>query len=129
MNKRLFIVFLLGFSSGLPLALLTSTLQAWFADAGMSLLTTGMLSLLGLPYIYRMVLAPFLDRYALFSIGRRRSWMLVTQLGLLAGFNSLAWFSPNSAPHAMMALAFLLACLSALQDTAVDAHRTEYLPP
>lgn len=128
MNRRLLIVFILGFSSGLPLALISSTLQAWFADSGMSVLATGSLSLLSLPYVYRIIWAPFLDRYTLLSLGKRRSWMLVMQMLLLIGFNVMAWCSPLTSPHLMVSVALLLACFSATQDIAIDAHRTEYLP-
>ncbi|MDP1604745.1 MAG: MFS transporter [Legionella sp.] len=128
MNKRLVVIFLLGFSSGLPLALITSTLQAWFADTGMSVLATGMLSLISLPYVYRVLWGPFLDRYSLLSIGRRRSWMLITQVALLIGFNVMAWFTPNHSAQLLAFIAFILACFSATQDAAVDAQRTEYLP-
>lgn len=128
MNRRLLIIFLLGFSSGLPLALISSTLQAWFADAGMSVLATGSLSLLSLPYVYRIMWGPLLDRYSLLPIGKRRSWMLVMQVLLLIGFNIMAWFSPTTSPQLMAAIAFALACFSATQDIAIDAHRTEYLP-
>ncbi|MGQ3890920.1 AmpG family muropeptide MFS transporter [Legionella sp. CNM-4043-24] len=128
MNKRLMIVFLLGFSSGLPLSLITGTLQAWFADAGMSTMATGLLSLLGLPYIYRIFWGPLLDRYTLFSLGRRRSWMLSMQVVLLLGFNLMAWFNPVHTPELLAALAFCLACFSATQDAAIDAQRVEYLP-
>ena len=128
MNRRLLIVFILGFSSGLPLALITSTLQAWFADTGMSVMATGSLSLIGLPYLYRMIWAPLLDRYSLSSLGKRRSWMLASQTLLLIGFNIMAWFSPATSPKLMAVLAFVLASLSATQDVAIDAHRTEYLP-
>ena len=128
MNRRLLIVFILGFSSGLPLALISSTLQAWFADSGMSILSTGALSLLSLPYVYRIVWGPLLDRYSLLPIGKRRSWMLVMQALLLIGFNVMAWFSPTTSPGLMAVVAFTLACFSATQDVAIDAHRTEYLP-
>jgi MFS transporter, PAT family, beta-lactamase induction signal transducer AmpG len=128
MNKCLFIVFLLGFSSGLPLALTSSTLQAWFADAGMSVLATGMLSLVGMPYAYRIGWGPILDRYSLLPLGRRRSWILIMQVALLLGFNALAWLSPNKAPGLMVILAITIACFSATQDVAIDAHRVEYLP-
>jgi MFS transporter, PAT family, beta-lactamase induction signal transducer AmpG len=128
MNKRLMIIFLLGFSSGLPLALISSTLQAWFADAGMSVLATGMLSLVGLPYVYRVLWGPFLDRYSLFSLGRRRGWMLLTQVVLFIGFNGMAWFTPNQSALLLAVIAFILACFSATQDAAIDAQRTEYLP-
>lgn len=129
MNKRLLIIFLLGFSSGLPLALISSTLQAWFADTGMSVLVTGMLSLISLPYVYRIAWGPLLDRYSLSSLGRRRSWILIMQLALLLGFNAMAWLSPNQSPELMAILALVLACFSATQDVAIDAHRVEYLTP
>lgn len=128
MNRRLFIVFLLGFSSGLPLALLTSTLQAWFAESNMPVMMTGFLSLLGLPYVYRILWAPILDRYALSSLGLRRGWMMLMQLCLVVGFNLMAFFSPESSPKLLAFIAFVLAILSATQDTSIDAHRTEYLP-
>jgi PAT family beta-lactamase induction signal transducer AmpG len=128
MKRPLFIVFIFGFSSGLPFALLSSTLQAWFADTGLSIKATGALSLLGLPYVYRSLWGPLLDRYALFSLGKRRSWILCMHIFLLLGFNILAWLSPQSSPQWMVGMAVLLACFSATLDVAIDAHRTEYLP-
>lgn len=128
MNKRLLIIFILGFSSGLPFALIGSTLQAWFASSGMSVLSTGALSLLSLPYVYRILWAPLLDRYSLLPIGKRRSWMLIMQVLLLIGFNAMAWFSPTSSAPWLFIIGFMLACFSATQDMAIDAHRTEYLP-
>ena len=128
MNKRLFIVFILGFSSGLPMALISSTLQAWYAESGMSVLVTGALSLVGLPYAYRMLWGPILDRYSLCALGKRRSWMLAMQLLLLLGFNVMAWFTPEQHPKLLAFLALLLACFSATQDVAIDAQRAEYLP-
>ena len=128
MNKRLFIVFILGFSSGLPMALISSTLQAWFAYSGMSVFATGTLSLVSLPYAYRIFWGPILDRYSLFSMGKRRSWILSMQFLLLLGFNLMAWFTPEQYPKLMAFLALILACFSATQDVAIDAHRAEYLP-
>ena len=128
MNQRLIIIFLLGFSSGLPLALITSTLQAWFADSGMSVLATGMLSLVGLPYVYRVFWGPLLDCYSLLPIGIRRSWILVMQICLLLGFNAMAFFTPTHSAQLLAGLAFILACFSATQDASIDAHRAEYLP-
>jgi len=128
MNKRLLIVLALGFSSGLPLAMLTGALQAWFSSSGLSIMTVGVVSLIGLPYSYRFLWSPILDRYTLFSVGRRRSWILFTQFILFSGFNAMAWFSPNTSAMPMMCLATMLAFFSATQDIAIDAHRTEYLP-
>ncbi len=128
MLKRFIIVFFLGFSSGVPLALVSSTLQAWFADTGMSVVATGCLSLLSFPYVYRFLWAPILDRFSLCSnFGKRRSWMLAMQVLLLLGFNLLAWCSPKTSPSLMICLSFIIACISATQDTVIDAHRTEYL--
>ena len=128
MNKRLFIVFILGFSSGLPMALISSTLQAWYAYNGMSVLATGALSLVSLPYAYRIFWGPILDRYSIFNIGKRRSWILAMQILLLVGFNVMAWFTPDQYPKLLALLALVLACFSATQDVAIDAHRAEYLP-
>ncbi len=110
------------------MALISSTLQAWYADTGMSVLATGALSLVSLPYLYRIFWGPILDRYSLFAIGKRRSWILTMQLLLLLGFNAMAWLTPESYPHLMAFLALVLACFSATQDVAIDAHRAEFLP-
>lgn len=125
--QHLTVVFLLGFSSGLPLALLGSTLQAWFADTGISVMQIGLLSLLGLPYTYRMLFAPLVDRFKFFGLGRRRSWMFLTQGCLLIGFNVLAWLHPQQSLGEMIFLASLLSVCSAIQDTVIDAQRIEYL--
>jgi PAT family beta-lactamase induction signal transducer AmpG len=127
MYKRLLIVFILGFSSGLPLPLVSSTLQAWFSQSGISVMATGMLSLISMPYIYRVIWGPFLDKYSITSLGKRKSWILITQLILLIGFNTMAWYSPETYPMFLAFLGFLLACVSATQDMAIEAHRTEYL--
>lgn len=121
-------MFILGFSSGLPLALLTSTLQAWYASSGLSVLATGALSLVSLPYAYRIFWGPIVDRYSLNAYGRRRSWILSMQMLLLLGFNLMAWFTPDQYPKLLAFLALVLACFSATQDIAIDAHRAEYLP-
>lgn len=128
MNKRLLIVFILGFSSGLPMALISSTLQAWYAFSGMSVMVTGMLSLVSLPYAWRIFWGPIVDRYSLFALGKRRSWILTMQVLLLLGFNIMAWFTPDQYPRFLAFLALLLACFSATQDVAIDAQRAEYLP-
>lgn len=127
-KKRLIVVFILGFSSGLPLSLLTSTLQAWFSSAKVPLMTTGLLSLIGLPYLFRFVWSHWLDRYTLWFIGKRRSWILLSQGVLIVGFNGLAWLQPEQSPQWVAAIACILAFASATQDAAIDAHRIEYLP-
>ena len=128
MHKRLSIVLLLGFSSGLPLSLVSSTLQAWFASSGMSVMATGLLSLIGLPYIFRVIWGPFLDHFQLTKLGKRRSWMLLTQVLLLLGFIAMSFFAPQYHPEILATLALFMACTSATQDMAIEAHRTELLP-
>lgn len=127
MNTRLLFILLLGFSSGLPLSLITSTLQAWFAESGLSVMAIGSLSLIGLPYVYRLLWAAVLDRVSLCRLGKRRSWILVMQGLLLLGFEVMAFCSPESQAGLLAGLALLMAVFSATQDIAIDAHRTEYL--
>ena len=128
MTKKLFIVLLLGVSSGLPISLVSSTLQAWFADAGLSIWLTSSLSLISLPYLFRFLWTPLLDRYRILSLGKRRGWICGMQILLIAGLHAITWFKPTVSPGIMAMLAFILAIFSATQDAAIDAHRIEYLP-
>ncbi len=128
MDRRLFTIFILGFSSGLPLSLISSTLQAWFASCGLPVMTTGALSLVSIPYAYRMLWGPVLDRVSLFGLGRRRGWIFAMQICLLLGFNVMAFFSPSEHASYIALLALLMAVCSATQDMAIDAQRVEYLP-
>ncbi|OGV28133.1 MAG: hypothetical protein A3F18_04360 [Legionellales bacterium RIFCSPHIGHO2_12_FULL_37_14] len=126
--QRLFVVFILGFASGLPFSVLGPTLQAWFADANLSVMQVSLVSLIGLPYTYRMFFAPLVDRYAFFGLKRRRAWMISMQLLLGLGIFSLAFLEPNNSFKMMLVFAFLLSVFSALLDAAIDAQRIEYLP-
>lgn len=128
-NLRLFSLLLLGFSSGLPLALTSTTLQSWFTVSGISIATVGLLGLIGQPYIYKFLWAPLLDRYVIPSIGRRRGWMLITQVLLLMFISVMAFLQPQKAPITMGLLALLIAFFSASQDIAIDAYRTDILNP
>lgn len=126
---KLLVVFILGFSSGLPMALLSSTLIAWYSSYHLSVISVASLSMLGLAYVLRILWSPVVDRYFLSWIGRRRFWLLLTQSLLIIGFNVLAWGSPASYPFSIATLALFLAITSATQDAVIDAHRTEYLTP
>ncbi len=128
-NPRLLIVSLLGISSGLPLALTSSTLQAWFTQAGISLITIGALSLVGIPYIWKFLWAPLIDRYVPPLWGRRRGWIAITQLGLCITLLIFANLNPTTQPTTMGVLALVIAFISASQDIAVDAYRTDILRP
>ncbi|NCX93397.1 MAG: MFS transporter [Gammaproteobacteria bacterium] len=129
LNRRVWINLFLGFSSGLPLALCGSTLQAWFTDAGLSLMTIGFLSLVGQPYAFKFIWAPLMDRFIPPFLGRRRGWMLITQLLLILLIATLTLFDPKLQIKTMVGLAFLLAFVSASQDIAIDAYRTNILHP
>jgi PAT family beta-lactamase induction signal transducer AmpG len=119
---------LLGFSSGLPLALTDSTLKAWLRESGIDLKTISFFALVGLPYNLKFVWAPFLDRYSLPFLGRRRGWMLATQLLLAAALFFMSGSDPNGGLAWIGALALGISFLSASQDIVADAWRTEKLP-
>lgn len=118
---------LLGFASGLPLLLTGRTLQAWMKDANVDLATIGWFSLIGLPYTLKFVWSPFLDRYKPMIFGRRRSWLFVSQVGLIAAIAAMAVQQPQQALELLALNAMLIACLSATQDIAGDAYRTDVL--
>jgi len=127
--RTLVAVTLLGFSSGLPLALSASTLEAWCAVSGVSLKTIGVLKLVGFAYVFKFLWAALVDRYALPGFGRRRSWMLGTQLAVIAVLIAIASLSPSTSLGAIATLAIVLAAFSATQDIAVDAYRADQLLP
>lgn len=117
----------LGFSSGLPLALIGSTLQAWMSAEHVDLWVIGIFSLVGLPYTVKVVWAPLMDRYSVPWLGRRRGWIFTMQLilaGLVAG---LGLTSPGSMPLLVAALALMIAFCSASQDIVIDAYRADVL--
>jgi len=127
LRPRMALVLLLGFSSGLPLGLTGSTLQAWMTDENVDLSAIGFYSLVGLPYAFKFIWAPLLDRYVPPFLGRRRGWMLVWQLCLAAALVAMSFLSPQARPAAIAVAATLVAFFSASQDITIDAYRTEIL--
>jgi PAT family beta-lactamase induction signal transducer AmpG len=126
-NRRIGVITVLGFASGLPLALTGGTLQAWMAVEGVDLRTIGIFTLVGLPYTVKFLWAPLMDRYALPFLGRRRGWILAAQLVLLILIVAMGLSSPKNAPWLVALLALLIAFTSASQDIVVDAYRTDLL--
>jgi PAT family beta-lactamase induction signal transducer AmpG len=124
-NRNLAVVLALGFSSGLPLALTSGTLQAWMTVEGVDLTTIGVFTLVGIPYTWKFLWAPAMDRFVPPFLGRRRGWLLVTQLALAAGIAAMAFGSPRSDLALLAALAVFVAFASASQDIVVDAYRTD----
>lgn len=124
---RLALVAVLGFASGLPLALTGQAMQAWLTTAGVDLATIGFLGLVGLPYTFKFLWAPLMDRFDLPWLGRRRGWLVATQLALAGALVLLAATSPTGATRAFALLALAVAFLSASHDVVIDAYRTEWL--
>jgi PAT family beta-lactamase induction signal transducer AmpG len=125
---RMLVVIVLGFASGLPLALTGQAMQAWLSMEGLGVATIGFLSLVGLPYTFKFLWAPLLDRFDLPWLGRRRGWMVLTQLLLALALVAMASVSPSAATRTFALLAVLVALVSATQDVVVDAYRTDLLP-
>ncbi|MCK6389974.1 MAG: AmpG family muropeptide MFS transporter [Azonexus sp.] len=129
LNRRMLICIFTGFASGLPLYLLLNLVPAWLKTEGLSLRAIGAFALIQFPYTWKFLWAPLLDRWGILPwLGRRRSWMLVSQVGLVAAIAWLGQLSPAEHLPVVVALTATLAFLSATQDIALDAFRREILP-
>jgi len=127
-NRRMAVMILLGFASGLPLPLTAGTLQAWLTVTGIDIKTIGIFSLVGLPYTLKFIWSPFMDRFVPPWLGRRRGWILSMQVLLLLGIAVMALTSPGRMPLALAVIALGVAFFSASQDIVIDAYRTDVLP-
>jgi len=127
LSRRMLVAFVMGFSCGLPLLLTMSVLQAWMTDAGVDLTVIGMMALVGLPYTLKFLWAPFLDRFTLPFLGRRRGWMLLAQIALTVSIAGLGRSDPTQNPWLLAVAAFLVTFFSSSQDIVVDAYRREDL--
>ena len=126
---RAAVVSVLGFASGLPLALTGQAMQAWLSTSGLDVAAIGFMSLVGLPYTFKFLWAPLMDRFDLPWLGRRRGWLVLTQLLMAGALVLLASISPTDATRAFALMAVAVAFISASQDVVIDAYRTELLPP
>jgi len=126
-QRRVALLLALGFSSGLPLALTSGTLQAWATVEDVELQYLGFLTLVGSAYTLKFLWAPLVDRFVPPFLGRRRGWVLVTQLLLACAIASMGLFAPAQHMVWLAALAVLVAFLSATQDIAFDAYSTDVL--
>ena len=126
-SGKLFLLLLLGFSSGLPLALTAGTLQGWLTTEGIDIKTIGLFALVGQPYTYKFLWAPVMDRYRIPFLGRRRGWLALTQGLLLLTIAWMATLEPKSSPWLLAGAALLVAFLSASQDVVFDAYRADVL--
>src|SRR5919108_5764853 len=133
LKPRVLIVLFLGFSAGLPLALSSSTLLVWMREAGVDLGVIGLFALVGTPYTIKFLWAPVVDALDIPVLsplfGRRRGWLLFSQLLLIVSIVLLAFCDPARAPwYVVFAAAVFVATASATQDIVIDAFRIESLP-
>ena len=131
-NRRVIGMLFLGFSAGLPLLLIFSTLSLWLRDEDISRTTVGFFSWVGITFSIKVLWAPVIDRFPLpwltRALGKRRSWMLLAQIGIASGLIGIALTDPGENIVRVAMLALLVAFSSATQDVAIDAYRIEAAP-
>ena len=127
-SKRMLMVLLLGFSSGLPIMLLYSSLKIWMRREGAELSTIGYLSWITIPYSFNFMWSFLLDRFVPCKLGRRKSWLLITQIAIALSMVAISWGDPQISIGYLIATGTLLCFFSATQDIAVDSYRREILP-
>ena len=127
-NRRMVICVFTGFASGMPLYVLFQLVPAWLREGGVSLAEIGLFALVGIPYTWKFVWAPLMDRWVPPFLGRRRGWMIMFQVALLLSIGVLGAFQPERDIAVIAWIAFAVAFFSASQDVALDAYRREILP-
>ncbi|MEM1113455.1 MAG: AmpG family muropeptide MFS transporter [Pseudomonadota bacterium] len=128
LNRRMLICIFTGFASGMPLYVLYQLVPLWLRDQDVSLTEIGLFALVGMPYAWKFLWAPFMDRWTPPMLGRRRGWMLVCQIGLIAFIGALGMFKAEQSLSVIAALCVAVAFFSASQDIVIDAYRREILP-
>ena len=127
-NRRMLICVFTGFTSGLPLYILFSLIPAWLKSEGVDLSTIGLFALIQFPYTWKFMWAPIMDRFVPPFLGRRRGWLLLTQITLLIVIASYGMFEPQQSVWTIAYLSAAVAFFSASQDVVIDAYRRELLP-
>lgn len=127
LSTRMLAVLFLGFSSGLPLFTMLYLMQAWLAKSGVDIKALGLFALVGFPYTFKFLWAPFMDRFSVGRLGRRRGWMALTQLALFGVIGSMGMLDPRTQLPLIVGAAGLMTFLSASQDIVIDAYRREIL--
>jgi len=126
-SLKMLAMFALGFASGFPFYVVRDVLKLWLTDANIDLGTIGLFSAVALPYTWKFIWAPAMDGITPPFLGRRRGWMLMTQIGLLVLIALMGQLDPTKSLKMMAVVAFCIAIFSASQDIALDAFRREYL--
>lgn len=127
LTPRMLVALMMGFACGLPLLLTGSVLQAWMREEGIDLKLIGLYTLVGLPYTCKFLWAPLFDRYIPPFLGRRRGWLLMTQIALAVALIGLGYSDPAQSPWLVALMAALVTFFSASQDIVADAYRREDL--
>lgn len=126
-SRKMLTCFFLGFSSGMPLYVLIQLVPAWLRSNEVDLATIGLFSLVSLPYTWKFLWSPLMDRFRPPFLGRRRGWALVMQVALLLSIGAMGHFDPAESLQAIVVLVFLVSLFSASQDIVLDAYRRELL--
>ena len=127
-NRRILICVFTGFASGMPLYVLLQLVPAWLRDEGVSLAEIGLFALVGIPYTWKFMWAPLMDRWVPPFLGRRRGWMIVCQIALLLSIGLMGAYQPAQSTWLIAWFAVAVAFFSASQDVVLDAYRREILP-
>jgi PAT family beta-lactamase induction signal transducer AmpG len=127
-NRRILICVFTGFASGMPLYVLLQLVPAWLRDEGVSLAEIGLFALVGIPYTWKFMWAPLMDRWVPPFLGRRRGWMIVCQIALLFSIGLMGAYQPAQSTWLIAWFAVAVAFFSASQDVVLDAYRREILP-
>lgn len=126
-SKKMALCLSLGFASGMPLFVVLTLLGAYLRKEGVNLKEIGLFSLIMIPYTWKFVWSPLVDRYNLFHLGRRRSWMLISQIAVFFSIFLLGQFSPRTSLSVIAVVSVILSFASATQDIVIDAYRREIL--
>lgn len=127
-SKRMGICLVTGFASGMPLFVLINLLAAFLRKEGLDLRTIGIFSLIMFPYTWKFIWAPFVDRFSIFKIGRRKGWIILSQIILIVSIALMGMFNPSESIWVISGLCVVIAFSSATQDIVLDAYRREFLP-
>lgn len=128
LSKRMGICVVTGFASGMPLFVLINLLSAFLRKEGLDLKVIGAFSLMMIPYTWKFVWAPLVDRYQIFHLGRRKDWIILSQVVLIISISAMGFFDPQQSIGMVALLATVIAFSSATQDIVLDAYRREFLP-
>ncbi|MED7819041.1 MULTISPECIES: AmpG family muropeptide MFS transporter [unclassified Francisella] len=126
-QAKMFSMFILGYASGFPLMLTASSLFLWYKDNGIETKDIGFLTLIAIPYTFKYLWAPLLDKIKIPKLGRRKGWILLTQIVLILLIAAMSRFSPANSPFIIAFIGFLICLTSATQDIAINAYQTEVL--